>query len=270
MWLHEVRFQHAREEAWPWTIPALRALSSLRLESPVTILVGENGSGKSTLLEAIARKCGLPSIGSEDAEHDGTLAHLDSLISSISLKWRRKTGRGFFLRAEDFFAYSRRLQTLQSELQVLADSYEAELSHEEGRNLLRDEGLKRARGVVLGQKHALTSRYGDNLDARSHGESFLKLFESRLAPNGFYILDEPEAALSPLRQLAFLSMLKASVEEGSQFLIATHSPILMAFPGAGLLSFNASPPAPIGFDDIEHVSLMRAFLSDPEAFTRRL
>ena len=155
-------------------------------------------------------------------------------------------------------------------MQVLADGYQAELQLGEGRNLLRDEGLKRARGVALGQKHALTSRYGEDLDARSHGESLLHLLESRLVPNGLYLLDEPEAALSPLRQLAFLSMLKAGVEAGSQFLIATHAPILMALPGAQILSFNQSPPAPVGFDEIEHVTLMRAFLCDPQAFTRRL
>ena len=270
MWLREIRLAHRAPDTWPRTIPALSKLESLRLKCPITIFVGENGSGKSTLLEAVARKCGLPAIGGGDTARDETLQHLDAFTSSLSLGWSRRTGRGFFLRAEDFFAFSRRLRQTQSELQVLADGYEEELQQGEGRNLLRDEGLKRARGVALGQKHALTSRYGEDLDARSHGESLLHLLESRLVPEGLYLLDEPEAALSPLRQLAFLSMLKAGVESGSQFLIATHSPMLMALPDAQILSFNQSPPAPITFDEIEHVTLMRAFLCDPEAFTRRL
>lgn len=270
MWLREIRLSRRAPETWPWTIPALSEPASLRLESPVTIFVGENGSGKSTLLEAIARKAALPAIGGEDTARDETLRHLDAFATSLSLKWSRRTGRGFFLRMEDFFAFSRRLRQTQAELQVLADGYQAELRQGEGRNLLRDEGLKRARGVTLGQKHALTSRYGEDLDARSHGESLLHLLESRLVPDGLYLLDEPEAALSPLRQLALLSMLKAAVEAGSQFLIATHAPMLMALPQSQILSFNQSPPSAIGFDEIEHVTLMRAFLSDPEAFTRRL
>ena len=273
MWLREIRLPRRApdgSDAWPWTIPALSALESLRLESPVTIFVGENGSGKSTLLEGLALKCGMPAIGGQDTARDETLQHLDAFASSLSLKWSRRTARGFFLRAEDFFAFSRRLRQTQAELQVLADGYQAELRQGEGQNLLRDQGLKRARGFTLGQKHALTDRYGEDLDARSHGESFLHFLESRLVPDGLYLLDEPESALSPLRQFAFLSMLKGAVESGSQFLIATHAPMLMALPGAQILSFNQSPPAAISFDEIEHVTLMRAFLSDPQAFTRRL
>src|SRR5688572_356255 len=98
----------------------------------------------------------------------------------------------------------------------------------------------------------------------------MKLFEARLVPGGLYLLDEPEAALSPLRQLALLSQVKAMVSQNCQFLIATHSPILMAFPDAQIFSFDQQPIAPIDYDDLEHVRLTRAFLSDPQAFLRRL
>ena len=113
-------------------------------------------------------------------------------------------------------------------------------------------------------------RYGEYLDANSHGESVLKLFQSRLVPGGLYLLDEPEAALSPQSQLAFLAMIKDSVDDGSQFLIATHSPILMAIPGATIFSFDQCPVGEVEFEDLEHVNLMRDFLARPERFLRHL
>ena len=112
--------------------------------------------------------------------------------------------------------------------------------------------------------------YGVDLDVNSHGESFLKLFQSRVVPGGLYLLDEPEAALSPQSQLAFLAMIKDSVDDGSQFLIATHSPILMAIPGATIFSFDQCPVGEVEFEDLEHVNLMRDFLARPERFLRHL
>ena len=106
--------------------------------------------------------------------------------------------------------------------------------------------------------------------AMSHGESFLNVFAQRCVPGGLYLLDEPETPLSPLRQLALLSHIKQRVTQACQFIIATHSPILMASPGASILSFDNDAIAPIAYDDVEHVSLTRAFLNDPEAFCRRL
>ena len=106
---------------------------------------------------------------------------------------------------------------------------------------------------------------------RSHGEGFLDLFRARLVPNGLYLLDEPEAPLSPLRQLAFLSMLIEVVrEQRAQCIVATHSPILMAFPGATILSFDREPIAPVRYEDLDHVTITRDFLNDPASYLRRL
>ena len=113
-------------------------------------------------------------------------------------------------------------------------------------------------------------RYGDGLDSQSHGESFLALFQSRFVPGGLYLLDEPEAPLSPLHQLSLLAAIKAMVEQDAQFVIATHSPIVMAYPGATILNFDTTPVSPVGYDDLEHVNLMRDFLNGPEAFLRHL
>jgi predicted ATPase len=252
-------------DAFPFSVPAVRHLERLELHQPVTFFVGENGSGKSTLLEGIAAAVNAITVGGDDVERDETLEHARLLASHLRLEWRRKTGRGFFLRAEDFFNFGRRLLRTQNELDEIIERYQAEL--QENPN---DDGIKRAIGYIRGQKEALTRRYGANLDHNSHGESFMKLFEARLVPGGLYLLDEPEAALSPLRQLAFLSQVKAMVAQDCQFLIATHSPILMAFPDAEIFSFDQQPIAPINYDDLEHVRLTRAFLSDPQAFLRRL
>jgi predicted ATPase len=117
---------------------------------------------------------------------------------------------------------------------------------------------------------AIQRRYGNGLDERSHGESFMTLFQSRFVPNGLYLLDEPEAALSPTRQLTFISALKQMVQENSQFIIATHSPIILAFPDAHILHFHEGKIREAHYNELEHVNLMRDFLKNPESFLRYL
>ncbi len=116
----------------------------------------------------------------------------------------------------------------------------------------------------------MDGRYGPDLDANSHGESFLTLFQSRFVPDGLFLLDEPEAALSPLSQLGLIALIKDMVGKGGQFIIATHSPILMAIPDADLLNFDIHPPISVGYDELEHVVLYRSFLEDPESYLHRL
>src|SRR5256885_4195534 len=113
-------------------------------------------------------------------------------------------------------------------------------------------------------------RYGVDLDANSHGQSFLRLFQSRFVPGGLYLLDEPEAPLSPQSQLGLMVMIQDMITQDAQFVIATHSPMLLAFPGATIYSFDRVPIAPLPYEDLEHVALTRAFLNDPAAFLRRL
>jgi len=246
--------------AFPFSLPLVRTLETLAFPSPVTIFAGENGSGKSTLMEAIAAAASLPIVGGERIQTDHSLEHARALAAHMRLAWSKRTHRGFFLRAEDFFRFARRMNELGKELENEAQRYSGD-----------SYGDMLARGSLLGQRAGLVKRYGENLDARSHGESFLKLFEARFVPDGLYLLDEPEAPLSPLRQLGFLSMMKEMVaDRGAQFIIATHSPILMAFPGAAIISFDALPLRQVPFDSLEHVALMRSFLTDPDQYLRRL
>lgn len=117
---------------------------------------------------------------------------------------------------------------------------------------------------------AIQQRYGDKLDQSSHGESFMTLFQSRFVPGGLYLLDEPEAALSPARQLTFISVLKQMIEQDAQFIIATHSPIILAFPNADILSFEDGAMKRVQYADLEHVKLTKDFLNSPNSFLQHL
>ena len=251
-------------EAFPFSVPAIRSLPGLSLDTAVTFFVGENGSGKSTLLEGLAAAVGLPTIGSESVRDDATLAAQRALGSRMRLSWRRRTHRGFFLRAEDFFGFTKYLARMRTELRARLREIEVEY---EGRSAY-------ARGLAMGPTSAslaeLEHRYGVDLDASSHGESFLRLFQSRFVPGGLYLLDEPEAPLSPQSQLGLMAMLKEMVAEDAQFIIATHSPILLAFRGGTIITFDERPPRPIAYDELDHVRITRDFLNSPESFLRHL
>jgi predicted ATPase len=242
-------------------VPAIASLTRLEFESAVTFFAGENGTGKSTLLEAIASGAKSPGVRGGDRRTETTLEHATLLAADFRFEWKKRARHGFFLRAEDFFDYGKRMADLADELAGFADDFE-ERFQGWGRDL--------ARGAVLGQRASLIDQYEGDLNARSHGESFLQFFTARFSRPGLYLLDEPDTALSPQSMLALLAMLKSLVREGSQFIIATHSPMLLAFPGAQILSFDASPVEPIAYNDVPGVALLRDFLSAPEAFFRRL
>ncbi len=251
-------------DAFPFSVPAVRALGTLDLAAPATLLVGENGTGKSTLLEGLAAAAGLPAVGAEEVRDDASLAAQRRLAKQLKLTWNRRTHRGFFLRAEDFFGFARRVSRLRDEMTRRLAEIEEELADASA----WARGL--AAGPAAGSIHELDRRYGQDLDARSHGESFLTLFQSRLVPGGLYLLDEPEAPLSPQNQLALLALVRASIADGSQFIIATHSPIVLALPGADILSFDESPPRRVPWEELEHVRLVRDFLNEPQRYLRQL
>lgn len=170
----------------------------------------------------------------------------------------------FFLRAEDFFGFTKWLSTLRAEL--LGRLGEIEEEYRDRSPLAR--GL--ASGPVAASIADMERRYGVDLDANSHGQSFLKLFQNRFVPGGLYLLDEPEAPLSPQSQLVLIAMIQEMVGRDAQFIIATHSPILLAFPGARIYSFDQTPVASVEYGELEHVNLTRAFLNAPERYLRHL
>lgn len=252
--------------AFPFTVPAVRALASLDLSAAVTCLVGENGSGKSTLLEALAIRAALPVAGAhQSAGDDPSLAAQRALAERMTLAWAVRMRRGFFLRAEDFFAWQLSVGRERASLEARLAEIDVELAD------ASPHARALAKGPVYASLSALAERYGDDVDAQSHGEAFLAFFQRRIVPEGLYLLDEPEAALSPQRQLALVSLVLQAVDAGSQFVIATHSPILLAIPGARVYSFDeGGAPAEVAWDETDHVRLTRDFLASPARYLDRL
>ena len=223
---------------YPFSLPAFRGLDQIDLHPKMTIFVGENGSGKSTLLEAVAVSLGF------NAEGGGKNFRFDTRPSHSPLheylrvaKGVRRPKDGFFLRAESFFNVATEIERLDSE---------------------------------PGGGRVIDSYGGRSLHEQSHGEAFLALVTNRFRGDGLYILDEPEAALSPQRQLAVLSRIHDLVDEGSQFIMATHSPILMAYPNAQIYQLSTDGIEPVAYEDTEHYQVTRTFLASPERMFRQL
>lgn len=246
---------------FPFTIAAVRTLPVLEMADRVTFFVGENGTGKSTLLEAIAIAAGIRGLGSEHPELDTTLAPQRALASHLRLTWSARSSRGFFLRAEDFFGYLRR--------QARDDARIRRERAELGLDAPPPDRTDDWRSGEHPDESAAVEFIG-RYDSRSHGESFLDVFGQRTRSKGLYLLDEPEAPLSPQRQLSLIRLLADAVDQGAQFIIATHSPILLSFPGAKILSFDSAPVTEVAYADLEHVALTRAFLNAPELYLQRL
>lgn len=218
-------------DEYPFSLPAVRKLRDLRLTSPVTFLVGENGSGKSTLLEAIASSWGFNPEGGSRNMMFATRPSESGLHEYLRLeRGLKRPSDGFFLRAESFFNVATEVDNLD-----------------------------------------MTSAYGGkSLHEQSHGESFLAVFMDRFFGAGLYILDEPEAALSPSRQLSVLTRMHDLVRQQSQFLIATHSPILMGYPGADILLLDEDGIHRVEYEETEHYFITREFLLNRERMLREL
>lgn len=253
------------QDKFPFNVPTIKTLPDMAFTSEVTFLVGENGSGKSTLLEAIACAAGSITVGSESVETDRTLGAIRALAKTFKLSWAKKTRTGFFLRSEDFFGFAKQLNSIREGLQ---DDL-AEIDQEYvGRS---DYARNLARMPYMRELHGMKERYGEEgLDSYSHGESFFTLFRSRFVPGGLYLLDEPEAPLSPMRQIIFMSMLRMMINKDAQFIIATHSPILLAFPNAAIYSFDSGTMHRVDYEQLEHVAITRTFLNNPDQYLKPL
>ena len=202
----------------------LKKVKTLEFASPVTFFVGENGTGKSTLLEAIAVAFGFNAEGGTRNFRFSTNATHSELCEHISLVKRAYANDGFFLRAESLYNAA-----------TYIDEVDATLNY----------------GPV-------------SLHEQSHGESFMAVVQNRFSGNGLYLLDEPEAALSPMRQMTLLAEMQRLVEMDSQFVIATHSPILMAFPGAEIMEFTSTGIRKVNYQETEHYQVTKRFLDDPQ------
>ncbi len=221
--------------SYPFSIPTINHLNELSLRSRICFLAGENGTGKSTLLEAIAAHYGFgPEGGNRNFSNDSTESNhsIDPLRRALRLSFDKRTGAGFFLRAESFFNVASHIDNI-------------------------------AASAFYG---------GQSLHARSHGESFFTLLELKFRRNGLFLLDEPEAALSPQRQLAFLILIHDVLRKhkDAQFIISSHSPVLLGYPGAQILSFDDGRIHEITYEETAPLQIVRRFLNYRENFLDEL
>lgn len=265
--LKEVSYSNKSQEfinVYPFNTTLMKSFDHIAFDSPVTILVGENGTGKSTLLEAIACAIGSITIGDTDINMDIEFENARNLSKYLKLSWTLKTNKGFFLRSEDFINYMRKLHYIKTEM-------EQEMRESDNRFQDRSQHVRNlARMPYARSLYEMKNMYNGDLVAKSHGESFLEFFSARFTHNGLFILDEPETPLSPMNQFAFMAMLKEIINQNSQFIIATHSPIIMAYPGATIYDLNNLPIKKINYTDIESVKFFKSFLNSPEGFLRYL
>ena len=225
------RDQVASFEDYPFCLPSVRSLDYLALHPKVTFFVGENGSGKSTLLEAIAVALEFNAEGGTKNFRFATQSSHSNLHEFLRIaKGVKQAKDSFFLRAESFYNVASEVDNL---------------------------GVQGSYG-------------GRSLHDQSHGEAFLSLINHRFKGKGLYLLDEPEAALSPQRQLSLLTRIHQLVDDQSQFIIATHSPILLAYPDAKIVQFDGEGINEVAYQDTEHFKLTRDFLNDPKRFLRHL
>ncbi len=217
-------------DEYPFSIPSIRTLDSLRFDPRITFLIGENGSGKSTLIEAIAIVAGFNPEGGSKSFRFAAKATESSLHMALRLaRGPRREKMGFFLRAETLF-------NLATEV----------------------------------EQRALFAYGWEDMHSKSHGEAFLWLVKERFGPHGLYILDEPEAALSPQRQLAMLRLIHDLVQADCQFVVATHSPILMGYPEATIYALSPDGITAVAYEQTEHFQVTRGFLMHPRDYVRRL
>ena len=217
-------------DQYPFSLPVVRHLDTLDLHPAVTFLVGENGSGKSTLLEAVAVAWGFnPEGGTKNFRFQTRASHSELHEYLRLVKGVQRPRDGFFLRAESFFNVATEIERL-------------------------DEGP--------GGPPIIDSYGGRSLHQQSHGESFFSLMTNRFSGHGLYVLDEPEAALSPSRQLAMISRMHELVRVRSQFLVATHSPILMAYPDAWIYQIRENGLRRVAYEETEHYAVAKRFLND--------
>jgi predicted ATPase len=242
--LDEVRVEFSEDTdftSFPFSLPLIKTLKDIQFPTQVTFFVGENGTGKSTLLEAIAYNAGFGAEGGSKNIHfktseEGSYSAARSLGEKLTLSWRHKPKDGYFFRAESFYNVATYLDTLTRE-----------------------------------SAYAYGPYGGKSLHQQSHGESFFSFFTNRLGAGGFFILDEPEAALSPQRQLSLLVLMHQLCKNpDTQFIIATHSPLLLAYPGATIYSCDSEYLSSISYQETEHYRITKQFLDNPDRYLKYL
>jgi predicted ATPase len=250
-----------KQNPFPFNIPAVKFAKQIKLSARVTIFVGDNGCGKSTLLESLAYFLNIPLIGG----FIGSSASFEAarlLKPYLEIEWAKKTSKGFFFRAEDFSDFVNAVEKEKSKIMRDLDELKGQVDD------LIIEKMSESMNYSL---YETRKKYGADMQAYSHGEAYLTILQTRIQDKGIYLLDEPEAALSPLKQLSLIAfVLEALKNENIQFIIATHSPILMGIPNAVLYEIQEDGMQQVKYKETDHYRITRTFLDNPEYYLRHL
>lgn len=259
--IQSVSLKTEKVQPFPFNIPAVRFAKNLQLGNSISIFVGDNGSGKSTLLETLAYKINLPLIGGFIEANNRTGFDAAAVLAPhLEIEWRRNTTRGFFFRAEDFSDFLNSVERERNKLYGQLGDVRGNVPD----SII--EEMERSQNFSL---HQMRKNYGENMQAFSHGEAYLKILQTRIGDKGIYLLDEPEAALSPLKQLSLMALILDIVKTGNaQFIIATHSPILMGLPGAVIYQILEDEIQHVAFEETDHYRITKTFLDNPDYYLR--
>lgn len=263
MLIKRIRFSEFDSSIYPFNIKCLRNTKELDFDNKITVLVGENGSGKSTLLKAIAYYNNSINVSKEKIE-SSYYNSVKELSRKMKISYSIKTRAGFFFSGEEFITYINNLKEMKDSLE--ADIVEMAEEYKDKSEYVRNLAM----GPVKSQLHALETTYDGDLRFKSHGEGFLTFFKSRMHQKGIYLLDEPETPLSATNQYQLLVLITDLVKNGSQVIIATHSPILMALKDAVIYNFAEDKIEKVEYDNIESVVFTKHFLNNTNSFIERL
>jgi len=246
---------------FPFNIPAVKFAGQVMLNEHITIFVGDNGCGKSTLLETLAFSLNIPLIGGHITSYAGFEA-ARILKPFIHVDWKRQTSKGFFFRAEDFSDF---VNSVEREKNKIANDL-----HDLKGNV-NDSIINQMSDSMNYALFNMRNMYGEDMQAFSHGEAYLKILQTRILDKGIYLLDEPEAALSPLKQLSLIAfILEVLKNNNAQFIISTHSPILMGIPNASIYEIRDDGMQPVSFEETDHYRITKTFLTNRDYYLRHL
>ena len=258
-YLASVHIKTDREHPYPYNVLAIRFAKNIDVSNNITFIIGENGSGKSTLLESIAFRLQLPHM---DGNGYGKKCFdaARKLLPYLELNWNIERSVGFFFRAEDFGDYLNSVHradiNLHNQMGYLGQD-------------VPDNVIQQMKDSANYQLHKVRRNYGQELDAFSHGEAYMHIMNEMVNQRGIYLLDEPEASLSPSKQLAFMYFLQEHLQNfNSQFIIATHSPMLMAYPNATIYEISDTSMQKTSLEETDHYSITKSFLNNPQVFLR--
>lgn len=253
-----------RSSIYPLSLPLFQNMERMELKKPVTIIAGDNGTGKTTLLEILALKLNAIRIDGTSSAYRNKTDKIMNAESSFKLEITRKPKRNFFFQAEDFIRYIDNLHAMRQDAEMALEEIKTNYAG-------RSDYAKGLAAMPFARTiYELDNMYDGDISEKSHGESFIEFFSSRIIKEGLYMLDEPEAALSQFNQLVMLNVFAEAEKNDCQLIISTHSPILAAYPGACIYEIKNGVINEVRYEEMESISFLKSFLNNKDSFLRNI